>query len=341
MTTRRSSPALYGAGLNSSLYDMLKTYHTGLLIGKSNFRYPSPPFRGKVWHITFSDNRTGHSSDQKEAIIHAHTRLAAQKALNLVLNALELYSGEPISPFGDPELMVYNEHDPVTSEEDKLPRTHARGFSTGGIPVACFIAAKASHRKKYVYALAKYNFSVSLYSQFRVDLEPWSSPHLSISSHPQDHIAFSYAIVSAYAVLEELGLEIRASSRKPSMINGKWNPDVKADLEHRLEMAGVNLSDKLLWTMRGPKRKIEKAKQVPIFEKMRWSSGPVRDSTVEVVDAIAYASWLRSFVSSHKVKEVTAVISPYDVINIQHLARRLMLEPFGIWRDFFRKLQQQ
>lgn len=319
-----------------------KPYHTGFVDQADYFaRYPSPPFKGKAWHIDFEEyTRNKYQQNQQEIIIYASNRQSAQKVLNLITSSLELYGGQPISPFGDIDLFAYNDEEIKKLDEEELAELRFKSFSTSGIPAACLIAAKASYRKKYVYAIAKYNFSVSLYSQFGVELEPWSAPHLPVSVHPEDHIAFSHAIISAYSVLEELGLEIRASSKKPSMIDGKWNPVVKKDLEQRLQKAGVDLSDKLLWTLRGPRRKIEKKRQIPIFEKMRWSAGPVRDSTVEIVDAIAYTSWLRSFVASHKVKEITEVISPYDVINTQHLARRLLLEPFGIWKDFFKKLKR-
>lgn len=160
-----------------------------------------------------------------------------------------------------------------------------------------------------------------------------------MSKYPQDHITFCHAIISAYSVLEELGLEIRASKDNPSKIGDQWNPKVKSDLEKRLIKSGIDLSDTLLWTMRGPKRKLEKVKGMPVFKKSLWSYGQVRDAEVDLIDAIAYASWLRSYVSSHTVKEITKVVSPYDVINTQHLARRCILEPFGIWHNYFKTLR--
>lgn len=314
-----------------------KPYHTGL-VDQAEYlaMYPPPPYKGKTWHIVFGNcNENKYQRNKQEVTIYASNQQSAQKALNMITSSLELYSGQPISPFGDIDLFAYNDEELKELDKDELAELRFESLTSNGIPAACLIASKASYRKKYIYAIAKYHFSVSLYNQFEVDLEPWAAPHLPVSIHPEDHVAFSHAIISAYSVLEELGLEMRASSKKPSMINGKWNPEVREDLEHRLKEAGVDLGEKLLWTLRGPRRKLERVKQIPIFEKMRWAVGPVRDSTVEIVDAIAYTSWLRSFVASHKVKEITEVISPYDVINTQHLARRLLLEPFGIWKDFF------
>lgn len=312
-------------------------FHTGLLLTEEVSSHPSVPvFKGKGWHIEYHDFKDQHRIDmQKEVIIFSSNRLTAQKTLNLIVNCLELYNGQP-SPWGGISLLAYSEKDKETICNDDLNKFKNTYFGTVGIPVACLLAAKICQKRKYIYALAKYNFSVTLYSQYAVDLEPWSAPHLSVSKYPDDHIAFCHAIISAYSVLEELGLEVRANYNNPSMINGKWNPKIKADLETRLEKVGVNLSENILWTIRGPKRKLEGKKQIPIFEKMDWSFGPVRDGNVNILEAIAYASWLRSKVSSHKTKDITASISPYDVINTQHLARRLLLESLGVWREFFR-----
>jgi hypothetical protein len=132
--------------------------------------------------------------------------------------------------------------------------------------------------------------------------------------------------------LEELGLEIRASKDNPSKIHGKWNPEVKNDLEERLKDLRVDLSEKLVWIRRGSPKKIELARTPELKSKMSWSSGSVRDAEIDIIDAISYASWLRSKVSSHKINKLTSSLTPYDVENIQHLARRLLLESLGFWR---------
>lgn len=298
--------------------------------------YPKPPFKGRGWHIEYNDYKDKHRIDiQKEVIIFALNKLTAQKTLNLILNCLELYSGQPTSPFGDLSLLAYNEEDHEFIESHQFKDRQCSYISTSGIPVACLIASKVCQKKKYIYALAKYKFSVALYNEFAVDLEPWSAPHLPISQHPEEHIVFCHAIISAYSVLEELGLEVRASHKNPRIIKGEWNPKVQKDLENRLEKAGVNLLEQFLWVIRGPKRKLEARNQIPIIEKMHWSSGPVKDAKVDILEAIAYASWLRSKVSSHKTKDITASISPYEVNNSQGLARRLFLESLGLWREHF------
>jgi hypothetical protein len=234
--------------------------------------------------------------------------------------------GFPIHP------IAYNETDPEWMEEHHRRAQVNKTYFTSDFPLACAVAAKASRRRYWVYAVAKYKFSLSLYSVDHEDLEPWKSPHLAISSFPGDHVMFSHAIISAYSVIEDLGLEVRASAQKPSLINGKWNPVVKQDLEQRLIKSGVDLRESILWTVRGPKRKIETRRPIPVKAKAPWSAWIVRDSELNVIDAVAYADWLRDCVASHGVKDLTRVLSPYDVINVQYLARRLLLESLGFWR---------
>jgi hypothetical protein len=56
---------------------------------------------------------------------------------------------------------------------------------------------------------------------------------------------------------------------------------------------------------------------------------------MEVIDAIHYVSFLRSWVAAHKTdKRMVRVLSVHDVANAQFLARRLFLEKMGFWRDW-------
>ena len=79
------------------------------------------------------------------------------------------------------------------------------------------------------------------------------------------------AITLAYSAIEELGLEIRASEKKPSkMPDGTWNAPVQADIEARLRKSGIDHSRAAIWLLRGPKTHIEKLR-------------PARDGKTELV----------------------------------------------------------
>jgi hypothetical protein len=196
---------------------------------------------------------------------------------------------------------------------------------------ACDLAAKLCQRRRTIYALAKYSFSMNCFSVSNMDLQE-DTPHFNISGYQDDHVRFVHCIISAYSAIEELGLEVRASNQRPSILNGKWNPIVLADIEARLTSAGIDLSDTFPWLLRVTRRKIEMKKSLPITKRAPWAYGRVRDHEVKITDAIAYASWLRSGVSSHTIKETTRRLTAYDVANVQHLARRLILESHGEWK---------
>jgi hypothetical protein len=96
-------------------------------------------------------------------------------------------------------------------------------------------------------------------------------------------------LLAAHSSLEELGLELRASAQRPSRIDGRWNPIVKEDLERRLTAARVDLTQPVLWTIRGSgKRRLDAKRTVTTRSKYSWARGWIRDAPVEVVDAIAH-----------------------------------------------------
>jgi hypothetical protein len=293
---------------------------------------PTPPFNGAGWQAALALQRKKPSTVHggQEVVLYASSWASAQRALDLIHGYHLLLRGDP--DVFDFDLIAHNAQEPSWMDKDERDALVNKTYSTSDFPLACAVAAKASRLRKWVYAVSKYKFSLSLYSVHHVDLEPWRSPHLRISSFPADHVTFSHAIVSAYSVLEDMGLQVGASRKNPSRINGRWNPVVKQNLEERLSKSGVDLGETLLWTARGPARRIEIRRPLPPGTKAPWSGWVVRDLEIEVVDAIAYAEWLRSCVASHGVKDLARVLSPYDVTNVQHLARRLFLECLGFWR---------
>jgi hypothetical protein len=132
--------------------------------------------------------------------------------------------------------------------------------------------------------------------------------------------------------LEELSVQIRADKDKPSTIGGQWNPEVKQELETRLKEAGIELSESFLWIQRDTPTRIERTRAPRTQSLAGWAGLKVRDRDLALVDAIAYTSWLRSRVSAHKLGELSASLTYYDVLNAQHVARRLLLERLGFWR---------
>jgi hypothetical protein len=319
----------------------LCAFHTGLL-ATDYHRFHSAPYRGSGWHLDLvqPNSKLPFASEvagdkiypAKEVVIWARNEVSAQRAADLIHSARLLIDGSNLLSHIYP-----GEHAPIQAVEEE--EGEEPGFPpntpvvTPNIPLACLVAARASSRLQYVYALAKIRLSFETYSLPTIELDPQHSANVPKSPLPEDHVRLAFAIVMAYSCIEELGFAVNASSDRPAKIGGKWNPVVKEDLEARLRKGHVNLTEAFHWTLRGARTLIEKKRVPEIVQKARWARYPVRDGKMEIIDAINYVSFLRSKVSAHKAdKRLVRVLSVYDVANAQFLSRRLLLEKMGYWR---------
>jgi hypothetical protein len=131
---------------------------------------------------------------------------------------------------------------------------HRRGdyVQTSGHPEAAMLAARFSRDRKLHYAALRY-----LISCYLVNIEPMDlHPHYGVgvfktSPFPADHVWFANSIMSACGGIDELGLLVAASRERPSLIDGAWNPKIREPLEQRLRARGVNLTDDMIWHVRG------------------------------------------------------------------------------------------
>ena len=318
----------------------IKKFATGLIT--TDFpRFPRPPFSGSGWKVSYRVDAHQHCSAVvgkriyrgREIVIHARTKVVAQKVIGLIHAAMVLLWNDP---------MIANLFWTV---EDAADQKQSIGegekplfqISTGDLPLGCLIARKVSKRRHLVYALHKFLLSCQIYSPDVRSLDPAERVHYSPSQFADDHVRFAYAIIAAYSVVEELRLEVRVSKEHPqSQVNGQWEAAVKADLEKRLRDSRVSLSERVLWHLRGTPTRLERVRQPKSQGKASWAHGRVRDCQMEVVDAIARASWLRSKISSHRLTQRVTSLSAYEVANVQHLARRLLLEHLGFWKYNFK-----
>ena len=310
------------------------------------------PYKGKGWIIDFKKTKSckkgrtqykGKILENKEVTIHSHNFSSALNTLELINCAILLCSGEP-SMFEIKTIIPKDKKElgEIYSKDAFGPPPSPKVY-TSYFPLACMIAARASHRRSYKYALAKFGFASRLHSIFQVDIDPsYSTDHLGISPYIENHVRFANAIIAAYSVIEEIGLEVRASASNPSMIKGKWNPKVKDDLERRLKKAGIKQQETWPWDLRGKPTRVEKSKQLPSKGKCKWAKGPyIRDCELEIMDAINTASYLRSKISSHKMNPLVSSLTSYDIENVRGLARRLLLGVLGFWPlKKYRWLQQ-
>jgi hypothetical protein len=171
-----------------------------------------------------------------------------------------------------------------------------------------------------------------------MELKPnYRRKQLYVGQHPYHQVQMSTATTLAYSAIEELELEPRSIANRPvKLLDGSWERSALADLNIRLEKAGIDVSTSVVWTVRGSPTRIEKSARAPRGIKQSWSRGMVRDKAVTIQDALIAASWMRSRCTTHRYPEETKSISMFDVHNVQFLARRLLLESLGLWKDLGR-----
>ena len=315
----------------------MQKYYSSLLVLESG-REEGILCKGRGWQISFESNPSSNvitgGEPAKEIVVRARTEDRAQYVVDLILAAYCLYSGN-ILTFD--RLPVFPRRATTIKEmEEQLLAGGGHSMGVYRLPVSCLIAARASRKSVYQYALFKYLLSCRTVPLDPRSLDPqgdWEPGRL-VSALPDEHVFNANAITLAYSVLEELSFDIRASSKAPSKIDNDWNPPVKEDLQKRLTDAGISLSEPVLWHLRETPTKIERVRRPPGSAKCEWAGYRVRDEYLDIIEAIWYASWLRSTVSAHRASALTRCLTVCDVANVQHLSRRLLLEALGFWRYY-------
>jgi hypothetical protein len=312
----------------------MQRYYSGLLVLESAQK-EGIFCKGRGWQLSLEPNPSSNvitgGEPAKEITVYAQTEGRSQYAADLILAAYCLYCGE-ILTFD--QLPVFPKRSHTTAEVEEQLMAGGRSIGVYHLPVLCLIAAKASRKNVYQYAIFKYLLSCRTVPLGARSLDPqgdWE-PGRVTSALPEEHLFNANAITSAYSVLEELSFDMRASSGVPSRIDGHWNPTVKEDLKERLINAGINISEPILWNLRETPTRIERMRKPPTLGKCEWAGYRVRDEYLDIIEAIAYASWLRSKISAHRASLLTRSLTVCDVANVQHLSRRLLLEALGFWR---------
>jgi hypothetical protein len=263
-----------------------------------------------------------------EIVIVAPDRGRAQRALNLIGAGSTLLFAQP--SFEDMPVIPCSQSHREGMRDHEIEMALGSSSGTPGYWKATAIAARSSQRTKWTFALAKYLASVKCVSVHPMDHHPRVGSRFSVDKDPIEIVKMAQAIALAYSVIEELGLEVRANAKTPSKIEGKWNPPVLECLTKRLREAGLNEDEKFDWMVRGSPKLIEKKQKPPDGSKTPWTQRRVRDRHASLVDAIGYASFLRSRVAAHATGTFTKHLTMVDVSNVQDLARQLTLRSLGV-----------
>jgi hypothetical protein len=268
-----------------------------------------------------------------EVLIAAESRLAAQRALSLIGASLSVLDGVA---FLEPNQLLAlleagEDFEDLRLFGGEVPQ--GAGAQRDGIAQACAMACRASRNRHVQYALFKLQQSYRTMSVDLIEYHPAYQPRqFGVEKDPLHHVQFASAITMAYSAIEELQLELRASAKKPTLLpGGTFNPAVQEDVKGRLASAGIAIAQLQIWNLRGPVTRIEKARPLPKDFKASWSGRSVRDREIPLAEALRLASWLRSKVTTHRFNKNSQSLTMYDVINVQQLARRLLLEHLRAW----------
>jgi hypothetical protein len=307
------------------------------LIEDSRLKLVESNYVGKDWKIEwlFNKKRKG-----LEFIINAESFEIAQNVLFNVLCSAAVING---TNTWDNDAHYAHEFGTIENVKSmdllNKPVYISRDLS---IPSYFYLTVLASKDYKLANAIVKYQLSTEIYSQQYMDLHGEINWKTTVFNFTQ--MRFAYAIITAYSVIEELGLAINidvSKDRRSKIDNGDWNPEVLADLLRRLKSSNINVNDDISWMIRGEETEIEKKRPIKTTREAEWASSEddmddlymkVKDGYVYLPDAINHISYLRSRIASHSVGERIMNLSVFDVANAQFLARRLILERTGLWK---------
>lgn len=307
------------------------TYDSGFRVFRSDSVTKEESISGATFDLVITPDKGGFST----VMVRCDSVQEAQAACDLITAALCLVHTVPLVEMRG--VAIRPPHDAISdcSCDPKAIPAGRESMAIGSMLMSCEIACAASRSRALINSLHKYYLSCFVCSSLMVDLHPTLGEITRSSPYPSDHIAYAYAIIIAYAIIEELQLEIRATSANPSYLqDGTWNPAVKKELEQRLTKGGIDIHNPFPWDRRGTPTKLEIRRQesrpLQILSDAPWAGGEIRDVEIPLVDAIAYVSWLRSSISSHKMSDDATQLTVYDVSNAQMLARRLVLDTMGL-----------
>lgn len=295
-----------------------RTYYTGLQPLEEEIR--AKTIRGAGWEVSIGlPEKSLRDESRSELIIHTRSLERAGAVLSQLMDAITLVKS--VSEWRSQFLAVPTDKTERAQmfQSETIPRS--RLYMSGIVEAAC-IAASASRRKRWSYALSLYHLSTTIHANHPMELNPGNFPYQHRSLSPRDQVRFAYAIVTAYAAIETFGLAIHGEA----FANGQWISERRRELQNRVSRAGIDPETQLLWQMRGGATTLQRARSLPIIARAEWAQNQIRDCYISVLDAIAYVRWLRARAAAHDLKENASKLSVHDVSNAQQLVRLVLLQ---------------
>lgn len=207
--------------------------------------------------------------------------------------------------------------------------------------VAVALASKSWTDRRVVYAIHK--LALSYTTEY---ITPWSAhPGYGqvFQKHSEEfsnHVVTSMAINAAFSAIEELDVKVKSRQGMPRWLDKEftWSPSVLSDIRKRLTASGIDPDQTIHWVVRGsqtevaiePRRAISSNHQV---------NPETRDMVFSLPDAISACGFLRDKKTAHAFASDTNLIGPYELFNVQQVARLIILCKCGLWETWTEDLK--
>lgn len=282
----------------------------------------------------YSDGHTGfgvHEGEIYQIQIHGQSIEQIKYLANLIVSSKGIVDGDVFFALNqvDENIEYYLNSKTLSNKIDVFE-------ASLGWYKASLIAAKAYGNISIENAIFKYQLAHEFCNISSMDLEPEYDKDFS-NPYPYDHLKFAQCIILSYAVLEELGLEIRLNGQKSSAtIDGQqWNEFVLADLLQRISEKNIDSKQRITWIVRGKMQRPYKNRIINP-ERCEWSDGEsINDFYISIPDAILELSYIRSKVCSHGIGNRASALTVCDVENAYGLVRSILLDYFKINPDLY------
>jgi hypothetical protein len=202
--------------------------------------------------------------------------------------------------------------------------------------IGVLILIKGWKNTSILYSIEKFAISLGLDSISPHSANPiYGKVFDNFDTSYHYHVIASYAVICAFSVIEEIGLEIRSSNQKPRFIKNEgddvWNPLIYKTTDKKLKEIGLSASYNFQWVERGEETEVQKNVKPKFGTRVYPDQTEIRDVNIELIEAIHRCSYFRNYIASHKFKTLTQFLSPYDVHNVQTVSRILLLNSLGLW----------
>jgi hypothetical protein len=269
----------------------------------------------------------------KEIILVAESQIIADNVFSLIYSSSLLAYPDKYRIEATSGIMIVTDSHDLLLEAGSLDLEFTRNEY---LYIGVLILLKAWKKPELLYSIEKFAISLDLDSVSPHSVNPvYGKVFDNYDPSYHYHVIASYAVICAFSVLEEIGLEIRSSSKNPRFIKNDgeeiWNPVVYQETEKRLKEIGLSASYQFHWVERGEETEVQKHVKPKFGVRIYLNDPELRDTNMELIEAIHRCSYIRNFIASHKFKTQTQFISPYDVHNVQTVSRVLLINRLGLW----------